>query len=221
MWQTVKNAFIRFTVDLEGRCLWPYLDVKGLVTTGDGNLIDSPQAMIEFNRWYHKSGAPATDVEIASEWNTVKALQSHSNDHPNFWRDRALLTMNADETDAKVLVKLVQFETSMMQIKQLHSYCNMTADAQMGLLSMVWAMGVGNMASYHKFLAFADKLDYAGMASECYMDATHNPGLVDRNYYNKKMFTNAAKVIELGLDITIWYGPFSEPLPTPHIISIS
>lgn len=40
MHQPVIDAFLDFTIPLEGKVSSMYLDVKGLVTTGIGNLVD-------------------------------------------------------------------------------------------------------------------------------------------------------------------------------------
>lgn len=220
MWTSTQNAFLRFTAELEGTCLWMYLDVEGLVTTGIGNLINAPDAAIKFNNWYHRNGTPATDQEVINEWNVVKALQSHSNDDELFWKDRAVLMMNPTETDKKVLAMAKQVETYVMLRPQMHSYCNWPADAQMAVLSMEWAMGDGHMSSYHKFLACANRNDFTGMADECYMDDTHNPGLIKRNLYNKALFENAARVINLGIDPSLYFGPTGpvvKPISMPPV----
>ena len=41
MRESVRRGFIGFSAPFEGRLHYMYLDVKGLVTTGVGNLIDS------------------------------------------------------------------------------------------------------------------------------------------------------------------------------------
>ena len=40
MYDDVRAAFLSFTTRLEGRVPYMYLDIKGLVTIGVGNLID-------------------------------------------------------------------------------------------------------------------------------------------------------------------------------------
>src|SRR5262245_24352577 len=70
---SVRDAFIKFSEPLEARVHWMYLDVKGLVTTGVGDLID-PVGRALALPWIHADdGAAATASEISDEWQLVKS----------------------------------------------------------------------------------------------------------------------------------------------------
>ncbi|MFF0476588.1 hypothetical protein [Streptomyces sp. NPDC004284] len=76
MYQSVWDAFIPFSAPLEGRVQFMHLDVKSLVSTGVGNLLDAddpqhfgtnpkPLPDIFTLEWYDKDTlAPATRAEI-------------------------------------------------------------------------------------------------------------------------------------------------------------
>lgn len=51
MWSGVHKMWISFNQSLEGRLPYMYLDIRNLVTTGMGNLIDPRQAA-ESLPWY-------------------------------------------------------------------------------------------------------------------------------------------------------------------------
>src|SRR5258708_1739922 len=74
MQDIVRDKYSAFTARFEGSVPWMYLDVKGLVTTGIGNLIDSVGAAQSLP-WKHADGSPASSAEIADAWQTVKSRQ--------------------------------------------------------------------------------------------------------------------------------------------------
>jgi hypothetical protein len=79
---TVRRAVLDiwndFNRPLEGRVPFMYLDVKGLVTTGLGNLIDST-GDAEQLAWQHADGTPASTDEIRPRLDVLR-LVSHRPD---------------------------------------------------------------------------------------------------------------------------------------------
>ena len=68
----VAARFLEFTRPLEGLVEHMYVDVKGLVTIGFGNLID-PISYALALPFVRKAGrALATPAEITAEWNLIK-----------------------------------------------------------------------------------------------------------------------------------------------------
>lgn len=206
MFNSVQNAFLSFTIALEGSTTWMYQDVKGLVTTGYGNLIDSPQQANALT-WYHKSGAVATASEVAAEWATVKAVTGETNSL-SFWRDRATLNLSILELNTFALVKLKQFEAALKLKPQFKNYESWPADAQLAVNSMCWAMGPDRMNQFVNFLSAVGRADFLTAATQCEMDATGNPGLRPRNKLNKQMFVTAAAVIEKKAPASILWWPW-------------
>ena len=86
--QSVLDAWEGFSTPLEGRAHSMYLDVKGLVTTGVGNLIDTPSEAAKLPWIHESSGAPASRDEIVAAWSALKARQDLSRLH---WRYAAAL----------------------------------------------------------------------------------------------------------------------------------
>ena len=76
---SVLTTFPSFTQQFEGRIPFMYVDVKRLVTTAVGNLIDPLSTALD----YHRRVAPfvlrsdvstaASDHDVAADWDTVKA----------------------------------------------------------------------------------------------------------------------------------------------------
>jgi hypothetical protein len=79
--------------------------------------------------------------------------------------------------------------------KHFPDYDDLPADAQLGVLSMAWAMGADFAPGYPKFTAAVNACDFVECAAQCSMDATGNPGLRPRNTADVKLFTAAAAVV--------------------------
>jgi hypothetical protein len=129
-----------------------YLDVKRLVSTGVGNLLDqddperfgsNPQPLPEIFTlgWSDKNtGVPANRDEILQEYRTVKF--SNTANLPTPQRERITrLVITEDAVDALVARKRDSFEAALKQRQPFAAFESWPADAQLGVMSMAWAMG--------------------------------------------------------------------------------
>lgn len=201
MHQSVADAFFPFSTQLEGRVPFMYLDVKSLVSTGIGNLLDAddpahigshpvPLADTFTAGWFDKdSGAVASTQEITDEWNHVKfsgtALRPLRPDKEAITR----LRISDASIDTLVRGKLSSFETTLRGRAPFALLDSWPADAQLGLFSMAW--GLGPLFHFPKFQAAAAIQDWETMAAECRMTETGNPGVIPRNVRNQILFTIA------------------------------
>jgi hypothetical protein len=200
MHQSVQDAFLPFSEPLEGRVRFMYLDVKSLVSTGVGNLLDAdnpaqfgsnPQLLPDaFGLgWFDKdTSAVAGPAEIQQEYDTVKfsgtALQPLS-------QKEAITRLRISDAaiNGLVVAKLTSFETSLRGRPPFAGFDGWPADGQLGLLSMAWAMGP--LFRFPKFEAAAAAGDWLTMARECRMTEAGNPGVIPRNVRNGLLFTIA------------------------------
>ncbi|MGW9594342.1 peptidoglycan-binding protein [Streptomyces chartreusis] len=175
-----------------------YLDVKRLVSTGVGNLLDaddgehfgvnpSPLPDIYTLRWFDKtSGAPASRAEILTEYANVKFSETA---HASLSeKERVTRLLVADEgIDELIYRKLTLFEDALRAREPFSGLDDWPADGQLGIFSMAWALG----SNFHfpKFQAAATAGDWLTMARECRMTETGNPGVVPRNVRNSLLFT--------------------------------
>jgi GH24 family phage-related lysozyme (muramidase) len=201
---SVQSIFRSFNQAFEGLVPYMYLDIRGLVTVGVGNLIDPvelAQALpFQFKNKPGTAGPPgsrATADQIAAEWQSLK-------DNPDLasagFRACASLTqleLSDESIDALILSRLTSNADYLKRQLWFHSFETWPADAQLGLLSMAWAMGPGGPGQFPKFRAACQRLDFNAAAAECQMDASENLGLVPRNRANVTLFSNAA-VVEAG-----------------------
>lgn len=196
----VRAGFVGFSTPLEGLCDWLYCDVKGLVTTAIGNLVDPIQFALPLP--FMNGGLPATIDEIAEEWRAVKGRPDLAHLGGGAYRGMTKLRLSAAGIDQVVSRKLVQNDVYLRA--RFTGYEEWPADAQLGILSMAWACGPA--FRFPMFEAAVRAGDFVLASQECKMNEAGNPGLVPRNAANRQLFMNAARVIELGLDHErLWY----------------
>lgn len=211
MHESVRAIFPAFSVQFEGRHAFMYLDIKGLVTTGIGNLIDPRDAALALPwRWREKPGAKrpgelATQIEIRAEWDRIKADTSLA---ARGWRAAeraALLALDAETIDSLVARKLA-FNDGRLQ-RYFPQLAQWPADAQLALHSMAWAMGADFLAPrpdkprpWSTFRNACDAMAFSGAAEACGMRESDNPGVVARNAADRLLFGNAAATVADGGD---------------------
>ena len=74
--------------------------------------------------------------------------------------------------------------------QEFASFQDWPADAQLGLLSMAWAMGPA--FKFPNFQAACARQDFQAAADQCHMADGNNPGLRPRNAANRQLFLSAA-----------------------------
>jgi hypothetical protein len=200
MHPSVDAAFLPFSEPLEGRLNFMYLDVKSLVSTGVGNLLDAdnpddfgsnpvPLSDIFALDWFDKdSFAQATNSQISAEYTKVKFSDTAFS---TITQKKAItrLRISNQEIDNLCKSKLESFE---VQLKTRTPFADLEiwpADGQLGLFSMAWAMGP--FFNFPKFQNAARTGDWLTMARECKMTEAGNPGVIPRNVRNALLFTLA------------------------------
>ncbi|MFJ7969543.1 peptidoglycan-binding protein [Streptomyces sp. NPDC096324] len=235
MHQSVWDAFLPFSAPLEGRVQFMYLDVKSLVSTGVGNLLDAddpqqfgsnpkPLPDIYTLDWYDKGTLePVSRGEILQEFKTVKFSNTS---HATIGAKEAITRLRISNASIDDLVrsKLSQFEQYLLGRTDFEDLEEWPADAQLGLFSMAWALGPA--FAFPKFQAAAPQQDWLTMARESKMTETGNPGVIPRNVRNGLLFTLASWNADppagdltqlvynagLALDANVRSGSFPVPL---------
>jgi GH24 family phage-related lysozyme (muramidase) len=200
MKQSVSDVFPGFSTRFEGRLSFMYLDKKALVTTGIGNLID-PFSLARGLPWRPKAepDRDATPEEIETEWNFVKSdPDGRSQRGGGSFGSITTLELTDQAVDDLVRQKLNQMESFLVGRSEFANFADWPADAQLGLLSMAWAMGPA--FKFPNFQAACASQDFRTAADECHMDDSANPGLRPRNVANKQLFLNAAEALDGNLD---------------------
>lgn len=197
----VRAAFAGINGKWEGVCSWMYADIKNLVTTGIGNLIDPIELALGLP--FQVGEYAATRAEIETEWNLVKSRTDLTQRGGGAYKAITKLRLTPEGIERLVLSKLDA--NAAYLTRRFPQFDEWPADAQCGVLSWAWA--VGPAAGYPKFATALVHMDFDAAAAECHIDDTHNPGVKPRNVANVIMFKNAAVVVERGLPIDRLYFP--------------
>jgi hypothetical protein len=175
-----------------------YLDMKGLVTVAVGNLVD-PVELAQALPFRFKNepgiaapGSLATPEQIAAEWRTLKNDPHLASAGYTACGPMTQLELRDDSVDVLIFDRLARNKSSLQRQPWFEIFDTWPADAQLGLLSMAWAMGPAGPGQFPLFRAACQRLDFAAAATECKMDEAGNPGLIPRNQANFTLFSNAA-----------------------------
>lgn len=204
MKSSVIETFSSFSTKFEGCIPYMYLDIKGLVTIGIGNLIDPMETALGLP-FVHKWGGEATRDDIILEWRMVKLNKQLAKQGHTAAAKITTLILTEDGIQQLVQRKLSEFETY-LKTHSLPNFDDYPADAQLGIMSMAWAMGPGFPAKFPRFTAAVKAQDWNAAAENCYINSTNNPGLVPRNKANRKLFLAAAYVEYEKLNPDNLYG---------------
>lgn len=190
MHDSVRCGWVDFNEPLEGIVLSFYADVLGLITIGMGCLVDPLGAALALPM-QHPDGTYATRAEIATAWHAVKSDPACK---VKGWRYAAALPANQlrlsrSEVETLIFQKLGQLDAAMRY--RFDHWDDWPAPAQMGVLSMCWAMGSGFVTKFPKFTAACRRGDWATAAAECAISPERGT-VVERNRRNRALFLEAA-----------------------------
>lgn len=183
-----------------------YLDILGLATTGQGNLIDTPDAAAALPWCHEGSGARATPAEIRAAWAQLKARKDLAKMH---WKYAAALNdlrLSDEAIDALVLSKLRSNAAYVTRV-YFPDFPQWAADAQLACMSMAWAVGPGFPTKFVNWTKFAKNQDWTRAKACCKIREIGNPGVVPRNRANELCHDNASIVHDSGLDPSELHWP--------------
>jgi hypothetical protein len=195
MLDAVRKVFRSFSEGFEGSVPHMYLDVKGLVTVGVGNLIDAVELARSLPFRFKTSGAPANSDQITAEWAKLKQNPELAREGAKACEAVTQLDLSDDAIESLILARVTSNEDFLKRQPWFKDFDEWPADAQLGLLSMAWAMGPAGPEQFLRFRTACQQLDFNTAAKECKMNETGNPGLVPRNRANVTLFSNAAAVL--------------------------
>ena len=214
MHTSVRSYFIKFNHDFEDTVAHMYLDIKGLVTIGVGNLIDVEKASdtknlkkvmdelvklpFVYKEGHLNAGKPASKADIEAEWKKAKGRQEWKNLKEGL-REFARLTdlrLKDEAINAMALKKADAMEKELKIDRAFWDFDKWPADAQLGLLSMVWALGAPKIRNgWPNFKTACGKQDFDAAVKHCDINTAGNPGVIPRNTANQRLFKNAAAIV--------------------------
>jgi GH24 family phage-related lysozyme (muramidase) len=182
---SVYSAFVSFQSHFEGVCAWPYLDVKGLATVAVGLLIDPVETALGLP-WVIGEYA-AIESEVRQQWAALKAQPAAR--LASYYLPFTTIRLTPAGIQQVTLAKAAEMEIILRTY--FPGYDNAPADAQLGLLSMAWALGPAFSPRWPMFTAAFRKGDWATCADQCALSTAGNPGVAPRNVACRKLFEAA------------------------------
>jgi hypothetical protein len=204
MYENVKQDFNAFSTQFEWRVPYMYVDIKDKVTIGVGNLIDPlPHALGLPFVFKSDASTPASEDDITADWNAVKSDPNLAKRGYKACDPLTRLMLTDDAIDELVASKAAEFEGTLKQTSEFSGYDEWPADAQLGLLSMAWAMGPAFGPGWPAFRTACGEGDWDTAAANCGMNESGNPGLVPRNAANRALFRTATYMVSQSADPSV------------------
>ena len=190
MHPVVSENFFDWSMKFEGYVLWPYLDVKGLVTIGVGNLIDPVSAAASLP-FVLADGSPASRDKICADWANLKKHQGLAKYHYN--AAAAFTQIRLTELSVRQLVtSKLSANWAFMRAHYFPHADEWPAAAQLAVSSMAWAVGAGFPTIFKNFTHFAQLADWADSDECCAINAKGNAGVIPRNVADKALLLYAS-----------------------------
>lgn len=219
MRDAVRSKAYDFNTEFESDIPFFYQDVKGLVSIGVGLLCDPMHGTGALNLPLVKlDGTPAGRDEIAAEWLKIKSLPPDSRGRTaaqlgwTYAKPHTTLHLTDEGLRFTFDRKLAQ---NLATLKRgFPEFDEWNADAQLGAISLAWAVGPGYWSPdagaryFPKCTAAMRARDWFTASTECFLpEESRIGGLRPRNKANRILFMNAAAVDQQGLDPDVLHYP--------------
>lgn len=214
---TVEAAWRSYNEDLEGVFSCPYFDIRRLITTAIGVLVDPVERCLTLD--WRIGDKAATPAQIRDDFKTLKDMAERMTDAElKRWPAARQAPYTSIRLRAETINDLVR--------KRLHAnvdyivqhyfpdFAEWPADAQMGTLSLVWGVGAGLTLTSPPRTMFVDSCrarNWALAKVHARMRTDNNPGVIDRNAKQDICFDNAALVDARRLDPSWLWWPNKTP----------
>src|SRR5215475_2926641 len=150
--------------EFEGVVPWMYLDTKGLVTVGVGQMLPDA-ASAQSLAFTDPSGQPATQDAIQSDYDRVSALAPGK--CPGFYHTSTSLVLPDPAIDMLLMKRVTDFDDQLRE--RFQAYASFPDPAKLGLLDMIYNLGRdGLFQHFPHFMAAVDKQDWLAAAANCH-----------------------------------------------------
>ena len=176
----------------EGIVPWMYLDTRGFVTVGVGEMLGSA-ARAQTLAFLDPSGQPSTEDAVLDEFNRVSSLAPGK--IAAFYRSPASPVLPQATIDVLLMNHLNSFDEQLAG--RFPAYASFPDTAKLGLLDMIYNLGASGLFSgFPGFMASVDRQDWLGAAANCHRDGPSQA----RNDWTRQQFLAAAGSYGSGLE---------------------
>src|ERR1700683_3909482 len=178
----LDNAVAQLQI-FEGVVPWMYLDTRGFVTVGVGEMLASSGRAQALPCIDGTSNAVTPDV-ILAEYNRVLALPKAQS--AGSYQAAGSPILSADSITNLLMAHLQLFDGQLSA--QFTNYAQFPDPAKLGLLDMIYNLGPhGLFAGYPTFMGDVNSGNWAGAAAQCY----RNGPSAARNNWTQQQFLAA------------------------------
>jgi len=153
-------------------------------------------------------------TEVRDDWRTVKAIGKNNRTAAS---QAALTSIRlTDEAVDALLWRRLDANAYWLSARTFPDFATFPADAQLGILSVAWAVGCDFMHTKPPRPLLIDAIrahDWSAAKVHARLSEAGNPGVADRNRQQERCFDNAAIVAAHGLDPSILHRPASVIAP--------
>lgn len=218
----VAQLWTAYNEDLEGVFSSPYCDVRGLITTAMGCLID-PFHLALALPWVIGERF-ATEAEIGDDWEMLKGRKSEL----SHWQASKQAPLTSIRLRAEAIEVLVQrrlaANVAHIEAHLMPGFKEFPADSQMGILSLAWAIGAGfdkAKPPRPEFVAACNAGDWISAKVYAKLRESNNAGVVQRNRKQEICFDNAQTVRDRGLDpAALWWPNVCPKEDSLHTLAV-
>jgi peptidoglycan hydrolase-like protein with peptidoglycan-binding domain len=240
--QVVVETFPAFTQGFEGHTDYPYTDIKGFVSVGDGLLIDPLPMALALPWTLGNAGPPASPSQVTADFQKLKdnyaAKTANGGRPPSAAEQQALTTIRLSDAavGAQVAKKMAGNQQSLTA--QYPGIAAWPADAQMAAHSISWAWGPGFASVWNRIQSglgdafrnavnssppnFAQAAQAVNVADQYEMTHNGNAGMAPRAVANQTLLANAHAAVTGNSDPnslfypnTFWAGLGAAVLAAP------
>ena len=168
----------------EGIVPWMYLDTRGFVTVGVGEMLATPARAQSLGFVDADNNAVSPD-QILAEYNRVLSLPPEKT--AAIYRASRSPTLPHASIDSLLMDHLTFFDRQLSQ--QFADYSSFPDVAKLGLLDMIYNLGTtGLFKGYPTLMGLVQKQDWSNAANQCF----RNGPSATRNDWTKQQFLAAA-----------------------------
>jgi GH24 family phage-related lysozyme (muramidase) len=168
----------------EGDIKHLYVDTRGFVTTGIGQLVKDAPAARELPFIDTRTGAPATPQQIDQAFASVQQLPKG---HSDSWYAKATDLRLPEETVRALAQSRLTNEFLPGLRRELPHFDSYPPSAQRALIDMAYNLGVGGVGRFHGLRAACEAGDWSQAAAECHRRTCR----AERNDWTRGLFLQA------------------------------
>ncbi|MDB4980057.1 MAG: hypothetical protein JWM82_809 [Myxococcales bacterium] len=168
----------------EGDLKYLYVDTRGFVTTGIGQLVKDAAAARELPFIDMRTGRPATAQQIDQAFGAVQQLPKGRSDP---WYATATHLRLPEETVRALAQSRLTNEFLPGLRRELPHFDSYPPSAQRALIDMAYNLGVGGVGRFHGLRAACEAGDWSQAAAECHRRTCR----AERNEWTRALFLRA------------------------------